>query len=105
MNEQRRVAPGWYDYEDGRRYWDGDRWTDQYAPKYDTPPPQPRGSGFLRGVAATWIGFVLGWGTISGGAGRPAHLLLAGQVRGRGGRAAAHLCDRAARPRPCLAVF
>lgn len=54
---------GWYDYAGGKRFWDGEAWTDHYA--YVQPPSQSLGFweiagavalGVILGFAALWLG-------------------------------------------------
>lgn len=57
-NEPDNPEPGWYDYAGGLRLWNGERWTDQYAP----PPPPPAERINYRSIAgAAAIGMVIGW--------------------------------------------
>ena len=52
--------PGWYDVPDRvdtRGYWDGTRWTGDYAPKSPAPPPPTAGAAPARAQAArNWVG-------------------------------------------------
>lgn len=45
MNEH---APGWYEHDGERRYWDGDQWTHSTSlpatPEVSAPPPPPSGA-------------------------------------------------------------
>ncbi|GAA2008124.1 DUF2510 domain-containing protein [Nocardioides kribbensis] len=53
-----KAAPGWYvpsSNPNTRRYWDGTRWTDQYAP-LDAPKAESSQEGL---IAAGWIGLFL----------------------------------------------
>jgi hypothetical protein len=61
--EQPGWEPGWYEFPQGggRRYWDGQAWTDHFVPP---PPTESAGLSFGRIVLAVWAGAVLGWGTI-----------------------------------------
>ncbi len=47
MNEH---APGWYDHEGERRYWDGQQWTHATSVP-QIPPPPPYGRGGYAGQA------------------------------------------------------
>jgi hypothetical protein len=55
--------PGWYEYPHGggQRYWDGERWTDHFAPPATTHSTT---HAFVRTVLGVWAGFLLGWATI-----------------------------------------
>lgn len=48
---------GWYQQPDGsQRYWDGEVWTDHFAPAPVAPPAPPHGQGvqpFAHGAVAT----------------------------------------------------
>jgi hypothetical protein len=64
-------APGWYEYPHGggRRFWDGQQWTDHFVPPLDSGAAAKPGAGhgpldFGRTVLAVWAGFILGWGTV-----------------------------------------
>ena len=59
---------GWYPQQDGQqRYWDGEQWTDNFAPGAAsvTSPSQARKNWFLRHKVVTAIGAVLLFGTFS----------------------------------------
>jgi hypothetical protein len=60
---------GWYPQADGQqRYWDGERWTEHFAPRVlpVTPPAGARRNWFLRHKILTGIGAFLLLGMISG---------------------------------------
>ncbi len=59
---------GWYPQPDGQqRYWDGQQWTEHFAPSTPlvTPPVAARGNWFLRHKILTAIGALLLIGMIS----------------------------------------
>ena len=64
---------GWYPQQDGQqRYWDGEQWTDNFAPGAAptvTPPAVARKNWFLRHKVITAIGAVLLLGMFAGIAG------------------------------------
>jgi hypothetical protein len=59
MSDQQQTPPGWYPTPDGqRRYWDGAKWTDNFAPPPSAgEPPTPK-----RGGALKWV--LLGLGLV-----------------------------------------
>ena len=64
---------GWYPQPDGQqRYWDGEQWTEHFAPGAAptvTPPAVARKNWFLRHKVITAIGAVLLLGMFAGIAG------------------------------------
>lgn len=50
--------PGWYDYAGGLRLWDGERWTNHFAPP---PPSKVQSFDFWEAAKAVAAGMVLGW--------------------------------------------
>ena len=64
MTDERQTPAGWYEDSGGLRFWDGSRWTDNFAP----PPPVDRvpltpnhiASAVFKGVLAAlfvvWLG-------------------------------------------------
>lgn len=55
-----QAPAGWYTQPDGQqRYWDGEKWTEHFAPTAapTTPPPPPAGagSGFAAGPQRNWF--------------------------------------------------
>ena len=60
MSDQQQTPPGWYPTPDGqRRYWDGTRWTDNFAPPASVGgPPTPKRGGALKWVLLG-VGLVL----------------------------------------------
>jgi Protein of unknown function (DUF2510) len=78
---EQAMPGGWYQNPEGpgQRYWDGARWTDDYAPSPQPPPPQrtpppqaapqqargqKEGSNFLRNCLVVALGIVLGGGLL-----------------------------------------
>jgi hypothetical protein len=54
---ERKAPAGWYEFDDGERYWDGERWTDEYrAIQSSGPQPMASDSGGPQPVATSGSG-------------------------------------------------
>jgi len=63
-DESQEAQAGWYDHAGGKRFYDGERWTDHYA--YVGPTKAQRASGelFLIVLCATFLGVLLALGVV-----------------------------------------
>lgn len=61
---------GWYDYPQGggRRFWDGQQWTDHFVPPPAEPERRAGGPGIAEIIVGVALGMILGWGLIYLGA-------------------------------------
>ncbi len=53
-------AAGWYDHAGGKRFWDGEEWTEHYA----YVPPPSKSLDFWEVVGAVALGVILGFGAL-----------------------------------------
>jgi hypothetical protein len=56
---QTEYPAGWYDFNGGKRYWDGGAWTHHFA--YVPPPVAPERISYIGIALAVAIGMVAGW--------------------------------------------